>query len=171
MGSWDGLDGVFAERMRQLVTASGGRIEIVSGYRSKEDQEYLWNQALAKYGSEDAARQWVAPPGKSNHNYGIAADLSFTDDDAREWAHANAGNYGLNFPMDWEPWHIETVEARGGTPHEHDNKPMSGGPDAYTDPPEGHLPVTDPNRNFDLGHQLQNFDAILRRPTYNPESS
>lgn len=126
--SFDGLDGSFASRLRQMINESGGRFWIFSGYRSIEDQTELWNNALAKYGSEDAARQWVAPPGKSNHNHGWAADLAWANDDAREWAHANAAKYGLTFPMDWEPWHIEPL-----------NSEAFGDRDAYTTPPTGYV--------------------------------
>ena len=33
---------------------------------------------------------------------------------AAKWAHANAGNYGLKFRMNWEPWHIEPAQVNGG---------------------------------------------------------
>jgi hypothetical protein len=35
----------------------------------------------------------------------------------RRWVHDNAHKYGLSFPLGNEPWHIELVEARGGTLH------------------------------------------------------
>lgn len=126
MAGYDGMNGDFANRLQQLVAASGGRITITSGYRSPERQAQLFANAVAKYGSEAAARKWVAPPGKSNHGRGIAADLGFADAAAREWAHANAARFGLHFPMGWEPWHIEPV---GGA--------KVSGADAYTTPPTG----------------------------------
>lgn len=89
-------------------------IGIYSGYRSPEHQERLFKQALTKYGSEEQARKWVAPPGKSQHNHGNAADLSYATDDARAWAHANAKNYGLHFRMTHEPWHIEPMSSSDG---------------------------------------------------------
>lgn len=91
--------------------AAGHSITMNSGYRSPERQAQLWEDALEKYGSADAARRWVAPPGRSNHNHGLAADLGYGSDAAREWAHSNAGQYGLNFRMSWEPWHIELASA------------------------------------------------------------
>lgn len=42
--------------------AQGCKLKIVSGFRSLEKQTSLWNKALAKYGSESAARRWVAKP-------------------------------------------------------------------------------------------------------------
>ena len=86
---------------------AGYNIQIYSGFRSPEHQGRLYDAALEKYGSEAAARKWVAPPGKSQHNHGGAADLRFGSDEARTWAHDNAVDFGLNFRMDYEPWHIE----------------------------------------------------------------
>ncbi len=88
-------------------------VGIRSGYRSPDRQAELWNAAVQKYGSEEAARKWVAPPGKSQHNHGNAVDLSFDDPRAQEWAQANAARYGLAFPMKHEPWHVELAGARG----------------------------------------------------------
>jgi len=82
-------------------------LRITSGYRSPETQEKLWSDAVAKYGDEEIADNWVARPGQSNHNHGGAVDLNYMDPAAKEWVHANAGKFGLNFPMKWEPWHIE----------------------------------------------------------------
>jgi hypothetical protein len=115
-----GLQGDFASRLGQFLSAAeqaGTPIKIMSGYRSPERQAQLFQAAVAKYGSEAAARKWVAPPGRSNHNKGAAVDLSFTSDAARSWAHQNAAKFGLNFRMSHEPWHIEPQGAgeEGGT--------------------------------------------------------
>jgi len=100
----------FGTSLTPFLTAAGDaghNIQIYSGYRSNDHQGRLYDAALKKYGSEAAARKWVAPPGKSQHNHGGAADLRFGSDEAKAWAHDNAGNFGLNFRMDYEPWHIE----------------------------------------------------------------
>lgn len=89
------------------------QLYITSAYRSPEVQERLWNDALKKYGSAEAARKWVAPPGRSHHNSGGAVDFKYGNDAARAWAHENAANHGLHFPMEWEPWHIELAGSRG----------------------------------------------------------
>jgi len=93
-----------------------GQLQIKSGYRSPEVQAKLYADALAKYGSPEAARKWVAPPGKSQHGHGNAGDLGYLSPAAREWAHQNAAQYGLAFPLSNEDWHIELASARGGAP-------------------------------------------------------
>lgn len=95
------------------------QLQIASGFRSNERQAQLYQQALNKYGSPEAARRWVAPPGRSQHNHGNAADLRYASPAALQWAHKNAGAYGLSFPLGNENWHIELAGARGGAPHDH----------------------------------------------------
>jgi hypothetical protein len=88
---------------------------MISAYRSPERQAQLWEEALAKYGSPEAARKWVAPPGRSNHNHGLAIDMRYGNDAAREWFHANAPQYGLALPLSNEPWHVELAGIREGS--------------------------------------------------------
>lgn len=52
----------------------GQPIKVSSGYRCRQHQERLFNEAVAKYGSEEEAAKWVAPPGSSPHEYGAALD-------------------------------------------------------------------------------------------------
>lgn len=59
-------------------------------------------------------RNWIALPGTSQHQKGNAADISFATDEARQWFHENAANYGANFPLSNEPWHMEVAGARSG---------------------------------------------------------
>lgn len=108
------LDPTFARSLQTMLAAApGGGISIYSGARSNERQAQLWEQALRKYGSPEAARKWVAPPGHSNHNRGMAADLRYADPGLVDWAHKNAGDYGLTFPLANENWHIEPLGLRG----------------------------------------------------------
>ena len=51
----------------------------------------------------------AAEPGTSIHGWGIASDLSFDNDEAKKWAHANASNYSLEFSIDSEDWHIVPI--------------------------------------------------------------
>lgn len=113
----DNMDGAFRDSLAQMFAAAPLEIQqalrIGSGARSNERQAELWDEAVRKYGSPEAARKWVAPPGMSRHNHGTAADLAFGNDAARAWVHANAANFGLHFPMAHEPWHVEPVGSRG----------------------------------------------------------
>lgn len=156
---WEGTDDEFARRMQSFMAASGGRLSVVSAYRSTEHQQRLYQAAIKKYGSEQAARKWVAPPGRSNHNHGLAIDLRYASDEAKEWAHANAARFGLSFPMDHEPWHIEPIGVRDGSykpDHQHSD-------DAYTEPPAGMPNWWDKPRTMD--DQMMNFMGILLNPT------
>ncbi len=111
-----GMASTFQQKLATMLASMPddlkGSVTINSGYRSPERQQELWLEALQKYGSPEAARKWVAPPGNSQHNKGNAADLGYQSDAARKWVHENAGNYGLSFPMSHEPWHVEDEDAR-----------------------------------------------------------
>jgi len=120
-----GLDDTFAVKVARLLQAAPPEIRdklgIYSGARSNERQAQLFADAVKRYGSEAAARKWVAPPGKSNHNHGMAADLSYDGQslknapaDVVKWLHDNAEAYGLKFPLGNENWHVEDSSTRGG---------------------------------------------------------
>lgn len=93
-----------------LIDASGGRVRLISGARSRADQTRLWHEALAKYGSAEAADDWVAPPGHSMHEKGLAVDLGGDLGLAVELV----DRLGLPLwrPMAHEPWHFELVGSR-----------------------------------------------------------
>jgi tape measure domain-containing protein len=121
----DGLDPEFQRRIEAMFSAPDAPpgLEIFSGHRSIERQQELWDEALRKYGSPEAARKWVAPPGRSSHNFGKAIDVgqngstfSGMDPEAQQWLHDNAGKYGMKFPLSNEGWHMEMQETRGGAP-------------------------------------------------------
>jgi LAS superfamily LD-carboxypeptidase LdcB len=90
----------------------------VSGYRSSARQRGLFAVAVARYGSPQAARRWVAPPGHSAHQSGRAIDFylgvpngSGNVDRLRatapyRWLRDNAVTYGF-YPYSVEPWHWE----------------------------------------------------------------
>lgn len=111
-----GMQVDFQKRLATMIASMPkelqGSVTINSGFRDIARQQELWLQALRKYGSPEAARRWVAPPGRSNHNKGLAADLAYNSDTARQWIHQNAGNYGLSFPLKNENWHVEDASAR-----------------------------------------------------------
>ncbi len=123
----DGLNENFATNLLAMFEDAPPGIreglQIGSGYRSVERQQQLWDEAVKKYGSPEAARKWVAPPGKSEHNSGTAVDIWYNGQrldkapaEVRQWVHDNAAAYGLRFSMSWESWHIEPANARGGGP-------------------------------------------------------
>ena len=112
-----GLNGPFAAQLAAMVAEAErvfgeGAVRVTSAFRSIERQQELWAEALQKYGSAAEARKWVAPPGSSNHNYGLAADLRFGSPAVQQWFHQQAAGFGLGFPMSWEPWHIEQTDAK-----------------------------------------------------------
>lgn len=122
----DGLNENFATNLAAMIQDAPPEIReglgIYSGHRSVDRQRELFAAAIQKYGSAAAARKWVAPPGRSNHNHGKAADLSWNGRSLKHapanvvaWVHSNAGKYGMHFPMSWENWHIEPKDARGGS--------------------------------------------------------
>lgn len=115
--SFTGMNPQFRSSLQNMFMGAPPEIQqnlkVYSGYRSPERQAQLWQNALAKYGSPEVARKWVAPPGNSKHNLGFASDLRFGNDAARQWAHANAAKYGLTFPLSNENWHVELMGARG----------------------------------------------------------
>lgn len=112
MAGYDGLDPTLASSLQALIAESGGGIYITSGFRTRAQQEALWQKALAKYGDPEIADNWAARPGSSHHESGFAVDLGFRNAQAREWAHQNAARFGLRFPMSHEPWHIELAGQR-----------------------------------------------------------
>jgi hypothetical protein len=92
-----GLNPDFQSRLQAFEQATG--THTVSGFRSDAEQAKLFADAVRKYGSVAAARKWVAPPGASKHNQGLAVDLGGN----LALAHKLAGKFGLYFPMSWEP--------------------------------------------------------------------
>lgn len=104
---FEDLDPRFSTSLQDLIAASPYGITPFSGFRSNERQRQLWE-------ASDKSGHLVARPGHSQHNYGRAVDLHYANAQARTWAHENAAQYGLTFPMSYEPWHIEPVGARGG---------------------------------------------------------
>jgi LAS superfamily LD-carboxypeptidase LdcB len=114
--------------MRAAWVAQGGdprRLRLLSGYRSSARQAVLFSRAVAQYGSEAAARRWVAPPGSSAHQSGRAVDLDIDGGSlsssrvdamraapAYKWLAVNAAAFGF-FPYAAEPWHWEWNPARG----------------------------------------------------------
>ena len=107
----DGLHPRLAQAVDELLRAGGGAIRMVSGWRSPAEQQVLWSNALAKYGSAELADDWVAPPGRSMHEAGLAVDLGGD----LEMAARLVASLGLPLhrPLPNEAWHFELVGTRG----------------------------------------------------------
>jgi D-alanyl-D-alanine carboxypeptidase/Phage tail lysozyme len=123
-GIVDRLNPQFSSGLQKLIESAPPEmrdaIRIRSAFRSPQEQADLYAAGLKKYGSEQAARRFVAPPGHSRHERGEAVDLDYgapkgsPEYEARSaWARQNAGQFGLHFPMGHEPWHVEPAGSRG----------------------------------------------------------
>ena len=115
------------EAMLADAAAAGFQLQLNSGYRSYEQQQMLYDRFVQDYGAEVAAQR-VAPPGTSEHQTGLAADVGlvglpddqlFGDTDASVWVAEHAHEYGfiIRYPPDKahitgydnEPWHLRYV--------------------------------------------------------------
>jgi hypothetical protein len=91
----------------------GHALGIASAYRTYAEQAMLYDQ-LSVTEPGRAAR-----PGHSEHEAGLAVDLSLPDSDAPAWVAANVARYGfvLSYPKGmekvtgfrYEPWHVRFV--------------------------------------------------------------
>ncbi|MGR3277094.1 D-alanyl-D-alanine carboxypeptidase family protein [Acaryochloris marina NIES-2412] len=111
------------ENMVAAAKAQGLDIQAVSGFRSVDLQQQLWDTKVAKVGSAQEAAKTSAPPGHSEHHTGYAVDVGnarnpYLNTDWAQtkeyaWMQANAGQFGfeLSFPqgnsqgVSFEPWH------------------------------------------------------------------
>lgn len=83
----------------------GVALLVESGWRSRAYQERLFDEAVAKHGSDAEASRWVARPGTSHHELGAAVDIA--SDAARTWLAEHGAGYGLCRVYRNEPWHFE----------------------------------------------------------------
>lgn len=99
--------GLLRALRRAALDAARDGIEIVvnGGWRSREYQQQLLRDAVAKYGSEKAAARWVAPPDTSSHVSGNAVDIGPSR--AAAWLSRHGAAYGLCRIYRNEPWHYE----------------------------------------------------------------
>jgi zinc D-Ala-D-Ala carboxypeptidase len=102
------LDPALLRALRQAATdAAGDGVEFVvnSGWRSAEEQERLFREAVSEYGSEEEAARWVATAGTSPHVSGDAVDIGPSA--ATAWLSEHGAAYGLCQIYGNEPWHYE----------------------------------------------------------------
>lgn len=100
-GDIQGLDPGLLERLQALSAKTGRAIAVTSGFRTAGEQASL----VASKGIYDPRTNptGAAPVGSSNHETGMAADIS----PGREVFGGAAAAYGLAFPIPGEPWHVE----------------------------------------------------------------
>jgi hypothetical protein len=102
------LDPDLLAALRRAATdaaAAGVTFSVNSGWRSPAYEQHLFDQAVAKYGSAQAAARWVATPTTSAHVSGDAVDIGRAD--ATAWLSAHGAAYGLCRIYGNEPWHYE----------------------------------------------------------------
>lgn len=108
----------------------GVTLKAVSGFRSYEKQSTLYSNKLKKVnGSQKRADEYVARPGASEHQLGMAMDLgqtnntsltaSFGSTKGGQWIREHCWEYGfiLRYDEPWEdvtgykyePWHVRYV--------------------------------------------------------------
>lgn len=109
---------------------------INSAYRQPEEQQAIFNDKIATYMAQGSskreakvmAQMWVAEPGTSEHQTGLALDIISEDrnnTDIHEWLKANSYKYGfiLRYPpnkteitgISHEPWHFRYVGIEAAT--------------------------------------------------------
>jgi hypothetical protein len=105
-GNW--VDKPLGDQLLAQRRAGRWRGAVNSGYRPPWYQKRLWDAAVKKYGSEQAASKWVARPGKSRHGKKGgegAVDVSLG-------GQLDASSDRLFRPMSWEEWHVQLTGTR-----------------------------------------------------------
>lgn len=111
------------DELKSDAKAAGLNIYASSGYRSYQDQEYIYNNYVRMDGKE-AADTYSARAGFSEHQTGLVLDLntvdiSFDNTNESNWLRENSYKYGfiIRYPKGkeditgytYEPWHIRYV--------------------------------------------------------------
>lgn len=115
--------------MFQDAAKAGHDLDMTSGFRDRELQQQLYDQYVDDLGAE-GANATSARPGYSEHQTGLAADISaeeqgcvleacFGETEAGKWLAENSWKYGfiLRYPegetgvtgYEYEPWHFRYV--------------------------------------------------------------
>jgi hypothetical protein len=111
------LGDMLAQAARDGVPLSG------SGWRdmARQAQLRVVNGCPDVWESESTTCDtWTAIPGTSQHEYGLAVDLTLDGRTLQygtpgwQWMTANAERYGF-YPLDTEPWHWQTKPTRKGS--------------------------------------------------------
>ncbi len=126
------------QNMFDAARADGVYPMVVSGYRTAEKQQSLMDEKIAAYKAEGysasqakaEAETWVAIPGTSEHQLGIAVDINAdgvnsNGSEVYKWLKQNGYRYGfiLRYPpskteitgVSNEPWHYRYVGIKAAT--------------------------------------------------------
>lgn len=124
------VDGRIAGPLKDMLNDAedaGYCLWLNAGYRTTTEQQTLFEEKAAAFrqsGYDDAtaralAQQWVALPGTSEHELGIAVDIGTDNTALYDWLAANSWRYGFiqRYPPDktaltgvsHEPWHYRYV--------------------------------------------------------------
>lgn len=90
----------------------GVTMVVTSGWRSREHQQRLFDEAVSKYGGVEEALRWVSTPDTSAHVTGDAVDLGPAEAD--DWLDEHGADYGLCRIFANESWHFELATTPGG---------------------------------------------------------
>lgn len=91
------------QRMSARAREDGVSLWVTSGYRSRQQQRWLYERYRQGLGPK------AARPGRSNHQRGLAVDLVVGDvtTPTYEWLAAHACHFGFRRTVASEPWHWE----------------------------------------------------------------
>lgn len=127
------VDERIVEPLTDFIAAArneGLTVYLSSAYRDYANQSYLYNRKVEQYGGDEAmAATIVAPPGTSEHQTGLACDItdqyyelknsSLEDTALFQWMSQHCQEYGfiVRYPKDkedvtgiiYEPWHFRYV--------------------------------------------------------------
>jgi hypothetical protein len=90
--------------MAQAAAAAGVNLQVVSGFRTMQQQEYLYS-CYVNCSCNNC--NLAATPGFSNHQSGHALDLNTSAGGVYGWLEANAAAFGFTRTVPSEPWHWE----------------------------------------------------------------
>lgn len=141
--NFSGMHPTMKERLEGLLGASGGKVGWGQGLRTDQQQLQLFlsRHEERKNGKVSwNGKKWTrvrgaaaAPPGRSMHGIGLAADLVVAPAGDYRWLADNASKFGLKTFADVnkEPWHVQPVELPNGRRQYEANGSAWGAPGNY----------------------------------------
>lgn len=175
------LDGEFASRLMKAIQAAeratGTKVGITEGYRDPHVQAQYYADYKGTPITYDGKTyqpnpaklgRLAAPPGRSNHQKGMAADL--TESPAREWIRVHASEFGLRQLGARDMPHFELAGASARAAESTSQTSYSVGGAGAT-PVSGGSPIT-PGMGGEATPSIseQAMGAAPSAPSLNPES-